>query len=427
VNSTAAIDLAMIDPGVWADMEPPDRQWALADWIPDRQATYLTGAGSTGKSLLSQQLATCLALGRNFLGVPIDQRNAIYITCEDDGDELHRRQKAINGMMRAPVALLSGRLHLLSRAGEPNNELCRIGDDGTVRPTALFEAIEAAAKETSSRFVVLDNVAHLFAGNENIRHDVAAFVALLNRLAMRINGAVLLIGHPNKAGDSFSGSTAWENQVRSRLFLEQPRDDDGDTVDPDMRELSRAKANYARTGDVIAFRWHQWAFVRDSDLPANVHAEIEALARENRADDCFVQCLTKATEEKRATSPSKSATNYAPRLFALMPSSKGIGEKSLEAAMQRLLHQGKIINGQRVYQRDNRAWVTGLGFAPTLAPTLAPSLAPSRTDQPANPHESCTNLHALTPLYTTYKGQADADLSSATLFDADYRDWEGSL
>lgn len=51
-----------------------------------------------------------------------------------------------------------------------------------------------------SQLVVLDNVAHFFGGNENIRSEVVAFVHLLNRLALIIDGSVLLVGHPNKAG-----------------------------------------------------------------------------------------------------------------------------------------------------------------------------------------------------------------------------------
>src|SRR3546814_19737218 len=73
----------------------------ISDWSSDvcssdlRQATYLTGPGSAGKSLLGQQLATCHALGRPFLGVDTRGGPALYITCEDDKDELHRRQAAI--------------------------------------------------------------------------------------------------------------------------------------------------------------------------------------------------------------------------------------------------------------------------------------------------------------------------------------------
>src|SRR3546814_5132699 len=48
----------------------------------------------------------------------------------------------------------------------------------------------------------------------NARHEVASFVSLMNRLAMKVDGSVLLIGHPNKAGDSFSGSTARSEERR---------------------------------------------------------------------------------------------------------------------------------------------------------------------------------------------------------------------
>src|SRR3546814_6141812 len=92
----------------------------------------------------------------------------------------------------------------------------------------------------------------------------------MNRLAMKVDGSVLLIGHPNKAGDSFSGSTAWENQVRSRLFMERP----ADTLDRDVRVLSRQKANYAQNGEEIAFRWHEWAFILEDELPNDKRAEI---------------------------------------------------------------------------------------------------------------------------------------------------------
>ena len=53
----------------WQDGGVPPREWALEEWMPLRQATYLTGPGSAGKSLLAQQLCTCTALGLPFMGV----------------------------------------------------------------------------------------------------------------------------------------------------------------------------------------------------------------------------------------------------------------------------------------------------------------------------------------------------------------------
>lgn len=243
--------MPLLDLSAWAKREPPEQEWALRDWMPARQATYLTGPGSAGKSLLTQQLCTCVALGIPFMGVETRQAPALYVTCEDDADTLERRQKTICEALGVDRASIVGKLHLVSLAGHTGTELATFGhtierdelgqDSPTMRTTPQWSALSGTAKAIGAKFIGLDNVAHLFAGNENIRNEVAAFVSLLNRLAMETGGAVLFIGHPNKAGDAFSGSTAWENQVRSRLFLGTPKDADGNVLDADARVLSRPR------------------------------------------------------------------------------------------------------------------------------------------------------------------------------------------
>jgi RecA-family ATPase len=63
--------------------------------------------------------------------------------------------------------------------------------------------------------VFLDNLSHLFTGNENDRGDVTRFLNLLNRLAGETGVAIVLLGHTPKAfnqgntrGNGHSGSTA---------------------------------------------------------------------------------------------------------------------------------------------------------------------------------------------------------------------------
>ncbi len=333
--------LPLIDPGIWQDVDAPSREWAWTDNIPHRQATYLTGPGSAGKSLFGQQLATCHALGRPFLGIDTRGGAALYLTCEDDADELHRRQAAICRALRVRPADLSGKLHLVSLAGEIGTELFTVQDGGRLDLTDRFRALEAGAIAIDAKLIVLDNVAHLFGGNENARHEVAAFVSLLNRLAMRIDGAALLIGHPNKAGDNFSGSTAWENQVRSRLFMEVP----ADSHDRDVRVLSRQKSNYARKGEATTFRWLDWAFVRDDDLPIDQRVELAANAQAASDNAVFLRCLDERNRQERAVSESPASRTYAPKTFAEMAESDRIGRARLEAAMDRLFRIGAIERG----------------------------------------------------------------------------------
>src|SRR3546814_17975569 len=127
--------LPLIDPAQWQDVEPSERQWAWAGNIPHRQATYLTGPGSAGKSLLGQQLATCHALGRPFLGVDTRGGPALYITREDDKDELPRRHAAICRAPHDQPAALSGHLHMVSLAAGLRADRLSLREDGALATT----------------------------------------------------------------------------------------------------------------------------------------------------------------------------------------------------------------------------------------------------------------------------------------------------
>ena len=349
-------DLALIDPAAWEGIDPPAREWIWAGRIPLGQATYFTGPGSAGKSLLSQQLATCIAVGRPLLGIGTQEATSIYLTCEDDAAELHRRQAAICESMDVSLQSLSGRLYLASLVGAIGNEMATFDTEGRMKVTAAYERLETIANDTGATFIVLDNVAHLFAGNENIRNQAAAFVGLMNRLATTIGGSVLFLGHPNKAGQEYSGSTAWENQVRSRLFLNWGEIDQETRVplDPDARVLTTGKANYGRKGNAVEFRWHNGAFVTDEELGDDEAREIA----DSTDEKTFLRCLDFRVEQRRPVSDSKASRTYAPKTFAVMPQGKPIGPRRLEAAMERLFHYGVIVRG--VIGRANGKDLIGL-------------------------------------------------------------------
>lgn len=383
INPPAKKLLPMLDLAAWEGMNTPPREWVLNEWIPARQATYLTGAGSAGKSLLSQQLCTCIAAGLPFMGLETRQAPAIYVTCEDDPDELHRRQKAICEALGVRLSDLAGKLHVVSLVGAIGNELATFDANGRMIVAEAFRTVRETALAIGAGFIVLDNVAHLFAGNENIRNQVAAFCGLLNQLAHDTGGAVLFLGHPNKAGDRFSGSPAWENQVRSRLFLETPKDDAGAALDADARVLSKGKANYSQNGAQVAFRWHRGAFVRENDLPADAYAETAANAAANAENFTFLRCLAERTKQSRAVSDRRSPT-YAPTVFAAMPEAKRTTKAQLERAMERLFRLGRI--ERAVIGRDTGKGRDIVGLRetpPNGAPERFPNTVPERLLTPA--------------------------------------------
>lgn len=330
------------------DGDPPlDRAWILPGFIPENEVTLFTGPGGAGKSLFAQQLATCIAARRPFLGMetveyPDDDTNAIaYITAEDDERELHRRQRAIMAAIGANRADLGDRLYLSSLRGRIGNELATFNHEGEIEKTRTFELLGETIEESGAMVVILDNVAHLFCGNENDRGQATKFVNLLYSLVRRWGITVVLLGHPNKSGDDYSGSTAWRNAVRSQINLERLTGDAAEH-DPDARVLSVSKANYSRAGETLNFRWHRGAFVRDEDLPADYAAELAESIRVQGENETFLRCLRARMEQPgREVGPSMGA-NYAPARFAEMTEAKGLPKAKLARAMERLLHVGKI-------------------------------------------------------------------------------------
>jgi RecA-family ATPase len=97
----------------------PLLRWIWDPWIPWGTVTAIYGDGGTGKSLLAQQLMTASATGQPFLGYPVTRCKALGIFCEDDLDELHRRQNRINAALGLDFVDRKS-MHILPRVGAEN-------------------------------------------------------------------------------------------------------------------------------------------------------------------------------------------------------------------------------------------------------------------------------------------------------------------
>lgn len=367
VNLAGSKMPGLIDLTAWQDGKAPYRQFILEGWIASGSASLLSGQEGVGKSLIAQQLATCAATGRDFLGMQIDPCHALYITCEDPIEELQRRQDDINKALGLKMRDLAGKLDLVSLKGEIGNEFGTYDSEGRLHISPRYRQVTQLAKEKGSRLVFIDNAAHVYPGNENDRHQVATFLGLLERLSEEIDGSVILLAHPNKEhgrgntkGNEYSGSTGWSAHVRSRLFIDwASKDADGNVIGEDGRVLRKSKANYGKKGEEIYFRWHEWAFVIDDDLPDEAREQLRETSRANFENECFLACLRQRLSEKRPVSEKKGA-NYAPRIFSTMPEARGCTKDELEAALDRLYRLGEIEVGFLYRDPINRRDVMGL-------------------------------------------------------------------
>lgn len=316
----------------------PPRAWHVPDLIPARTVTLLGGDGGTGKSLLALQLAVATATGRPWIGREVISGGVVYISAEDDRDELHRRIADIGRAEGIALADLD-RLTLLSLAGEDALLATLDPRTGALRPSSLYTALDAQLSELQPALLILDTLADLFPGNENDRAQARHFIGLTRGLALRHECAMILLAHPSlsglNSGTGMSGSTAWNNSVRSRLYFERIRQD-GYEADPDARVLRTMKANYGRTGGEIALKWNDGVFTL-----AGGESGLDRMAAGAKAERVFLKLLRQFTEQGRRVNPS-AGPRYAPKVFAENPGAEGCNKRSLKDAMERLLASGAV-------------------------------------------------------------------------------------
>lgn len=362
-------DLGVVKASSLAGVDPEPREWLIENWLPVGCVTSFYGDGGVGKSLAALQAGIAISAGLPFFGMPTTKAKVLAVFCEDDQPELHRRLASACKSMSVDIAELDD-LHWSARCGEgfdegeTGNLIATIGQDGTLSKTPLYLAIRKAAVDLGARLVILDNISHIFAGNENSRVEVTQFINLLNDLATTIGGAVLLLGHTAKlAGSEYSGSTGWNNAVRSRWIFERPEqseDEEQDNV-ADARILRKAKANYAKTGDQLLVVWDDGAFKREMMAASDFVDALERKNREREVELIFLACLDELTEQERNVSHSEtSPKNFAPKIMARMEAAKGTPIRELRLAMDRLFDKGELMANQPVGRGKNRTKLNGI-------------------------------------------------------------------
>jgi len=329
----------LVDPITLQGQPIPERPWRVDGWVPDLQVTMLNGDGGIGKTMLAQQLLTAAATGTQWIGLDVKPAKAMGFFCEDDDDELTIRQSKINESMGLDWADLEN-LAWQSRVGEDNALADFDRETWALRESDFYRSVLRTAMDYGAQLVVLDSLHDFYTANENDRSLARSFIGMLRRIAIAIDGAVLVTCHPSRAGRSDgsgeSGSTAWSNAVRSRLYFRNPNDDD----DPDARELTSMKVNYGPRGRCVPLKWEAGVFVP----PFAPTGAVAAMERRN-CETIFLELLDRLAAEGRPVSAKLRASNYAPKAMAKVPKGdrQGFVKKDFERAMESLFAD-KMIN-----------------------------------------------------------------------------------
>lgn len=351
----------------------PATRYVFDPIIPRRVVTLLAGHGGIGKSMLGLILAAHAACGRQWGPFPAVQCSAAYFSLEDEADIVRYRLRRIIDTFGLPHDDVVSALAVFDGADCDATLATEVMQEGIRRlePTVGMERIGLAAK--GAGLIVVDNASDAYAGNENERRQVRAFVRMLGSLARDNDAAVLLLAHIDKNaakygdnGNAYSGSTAWHNSARSRLALVK---DDAGAIN-----LVHQKSNFTAEAEPVLLRFADHGVL----VPMDAQAREAAATRQRDIDAAAVLTVLQIALASGATITTARRGNATAwhalcEYHELAAEYKAKGaQQRVNAALVRLERDGRIVKVP--YKKQNRHDGECYKLAQT-APTSAPESA----------------------------------------------------
>lgn len=341
-----------------AESTPPLRDWAVEHWLAQGHVALLAGVGGIGKTLLAQTLGTCLALGNEYIDTVPQARRVLFWAGEDELEELWRRQLAICQWLNVTLESLAGKLVIESYLGR-DITLAGVAF-GQLVATPMMAELRAQIGDYKADYVFLDSLARVYGGSENDRHQVTEFVSHLARACTPTGAGLCLLGHPGKAaGSEYSGSTAWEGSVRSRLYLanrlpEQGlREEDDAPVEDTVRYLSRRKANYS------AKDWRKLNYSGGILVPETRSPQTFGRPSSEFGQDIVLRAVRKLAELGMHGNASTRSSDYLPKLAKQYRLLEELSDRQFAGHMRELI-VAKRLQSQPVGHYSNRTPKLGL-------------------------------------------------------------------
>ncbi len=328
------LDISHYTTNRWVGVTPPQVPFVIQRIAPKGMVTLLVAEGGVGKSMFMQQACTAVALNKPFLGLSNITGNTVGLFAEDPDVVLHERQARVMDSMRMDMEELSDRCFIIPQSDTD----MRLWVDN--RHTKALSELEAQlAQIPRLQLLTLDNVALLFSGDENSRIEVTGFMSHLNKMAARLDIAIILSTHSSKSNDGSSlrlasGSTAWINAARSVLELKKGSDD---TVSLKLR-----KTNHAPAGEVAELTWKDGVLYR----PEGESFLLASLRQKQTRSYILNEVQRRQDTEQPLSSSHQAVGRYLPD--ALRSQSAGKYKVSeLNREMRHLLASGELISSKK--------------------------------------------------------------------------------
>ncbi len=358
----------------------PSPRFVWDGYAPRGVVTLLGAHGGTGKSTIALMLAAAVATGRELFGIATGAAPVVFASFEDGAHIVRHRLAHICQCWGIEPAELAG-LHIVD--GTANPELFASDGRGPGDVTPAYGELLALVKQTGAGLVIVDNASDAYGGDEIQRRQVRAFMRALAVIAREGDAAVLLLAHVDKGTsrrersdtEGYSGSTAWHNSARSRIFMS--RDDAG------LLTLAHQKSNLAKLREPLALQWPE------GGLPQAASSNPFSERLQGRADDeraaALLSLIAEFESREQYCSPALFARN---NVHALLKSEPAFLALKLRADdTRRIVNQCQragwleVLDYRSPDRKERQRWAvtqSGRDFANLPAPT-APT-APTYED-----------------------------------------------
>jgi RecA-family ATPase len=283
---------------------PKRRDSVIEGFMPAGKVGITGGAGGTFKTALAIEEGICVAVGRAFMGLAVNEPGSVILALgEEDRDEIDRRIGAAVALMQLTEeerALVGSRLLAFPCIGE-DIRLTTLRS-GTITSTGLAEVIIERARELAERtgvrvrLIVLDHMMLISGGEVNSNEHAAAVLQEAARIAVKTSAAVNILAHSPKSSSAkeepdqndILGAVASVNLARWAVIVRRMRA--GEATALGIEEAQRHR--YAR---VAVVKSNSTPMGLEFNVRADYDSEFEAVA------------LTRVDLKKAKLGPSEKA------------------------------------------------------------------------------------------------------------------------
>jgi hypothetical protein len=276
-TDTSITDFSRLKPMIFGEL---DRRTAkpvqelIPGLIEKHTVTFLSAPGGTHKSRIAVHWGRSIHNGIPVYGREVEQATFVYVSCEDNIEEVTTRAHTLKRRLSLPDNDASVYWNLVGK----DAPLAIVEESGACKLQPFWEILMSSLKAIAGhKFIVLDGTYNVlrFAGQAKINEtSVLAGIKLLTRICEEADATVLTLWHPSQAGqergDASGWSVAWHNAPRARLSLTALKDRD------DAFELKVEKRNHGRKGPPIILYWEDGMLLPKSEVTtANQQSNIE--------------------------------------------------------------------------------------------------------------------------------------------------------